>query len=78
MPSWCAIALDDVAVRVGALADFEEVGVGGDLQRFDEPDGAVVGVAGVAELLGRDGDALAGAEAFAGRDHAALRARPSR
>ena len=39
------LALDHVAVAVGELADFEEVGVRGDLQRFDEPDRAVVGVA---------------------------------
>ena len=31
---FAALSLDDVAVAVGALADFEEVGVGGDLQRF--------------------------------------------
>ena len=69
------LVLDHVAVGVGALADFEEVGVGGDLQRFDEADGAVVGVAGVAERLRGDGDALARAEAFAGRDHAAFERR---
>ena len=35
-PSSCAIVLDHVAVAVGELADFEEVGVRGDLQRFHE------------------------------------------
>ncbi len=38
------LLLDDfAAVFVGQLADGEEVRVGGDLQRFDEPDRAVVG-----------------------------------
>ena len=84
MPVWLAdpelarLALDHGAVAVGALADFEEVGVGGDLQRLHEPDGAVFGVPGVAELLGRDVDALARAEPFRGRDHAAFERAPSR
>ena len=52
------LVLDHVAEGVGALADFEEVGVGGDLQRLHQADGAVVGMAGVAERLGRDVDAL--------------------
>ena len=65
MPSFVRLALDHVAVAVGELAGFEEVGVGGDLQRFDQADRAVVGLAGVAELLGRDVDALAGAEPLA-------------
>ncbi len=65
MPVWLADAelvghvLDHVAVAVGELADFEEVGVRGDLQRFHQPHRAVVGVARVAELLRRDVDALA-------------------
>ena len=54
-PQLARLVLDHGAVGVGALADFEEVGVGGDLQRLHEPDGAVVGFAGVAELLGGDG-----------------------
>ena len=74
-PELMGLVLDHVAVGVGALADFEEVGVRGDLQRLHEPDGAVVGFAGVAELLGRDGDALARPEAFFGRDHAAFERR---
>ncbi len=57
------------------LADFEEVGVRGDLQRFDEAHGAVVGVAGVAELLGGDVDALTRAESFFGRDDAVFERR---
>ncbi len=64
-PSSWAMFWITFAVAVGELADFEEVGVGGDLQRFHQPDRAVVGVAGVAELLGRDVDALTGAETFA-------------
>ena len=60
------LALDHAAVAVGALADFEEVGVGGDLQRLHQPDRAEFGLAGVAERLRRDVDALAGAEAFDG------------
>ncbi len=43
--------LDDVAVAVGAFSRFEEVGIGGNLQRFNQVARAIVGVAGVAELL---------------------------
>ena len=65
-PQLAGHALDHGAVGVGALADFEEVRVRGDLQRLHEPDRAEVGLAGVAELLRVDRDALARAEAFAG------------
>ncbi len=78
-PELVGHALDDRAVRVGALADFEEVGVRGDLQRFDEPDRAEVGLAGVAELLGAPTcDALARAEPFARRDDAPFERRHRR
>ena len=44
MPELVGHVLDHVAVAVGELADFEEVRVRGDLQRFDQPDRAVVGL----------------------------------
>ncbi len=55
---------------VGALPDFEEVGVRGNLQRIHQADRAVVGVAGVAELLAPDVDALPRPQPFFGVEHA--------
>ncbi len=61
--------LDHVAVAVGVLADREEIGVGGDLERFDQRQGAVVGLAGVAELLFARFDARSASQRLLRGDH---------
>ena len=61
-PQLVGHVLDHRAVAVVHLADFEEVRVRGDLERFHESQRAVVHFARVAELLGADGDAVATSE----------------
>ena len=72
---FASLVLDHVAMAVGEIADREEVRVRRDLQGFDQPHRAIVGVAGIAELLGPNGDARAPAEALGRVDHAAFQRR---
>ena len=73
-PQFVRHLLDHRSVAVVHLADREEVGVRGDLERVDEVGRAVVGTAGVAEFHGRDVDARPGAETGVGVEDARFEA----